>query len=77
MSDWSWLEEDKNGNVVFPSMRAVAVYTNVQGQIVIRQEALEGQESDQIIAIPLDYVQNVIDALITQRESLREELEQQ
>lgn len=47
---WNWNQRE-NDSVVLPSMRAIAVYTNPAGDIVVRQEdPLEGR--DQIVVIP-------------------------
>ena len=48
-------------STVIPSVRAVAVYTNPDGDIVIRQEGYP--EDDQVIVVPRGSVNSLIKAL--------------
>lgn len=54
MSDWKWSGPDATEGVVIPSVQAVAVYTNQDGDIVIRQEGAGHGDTpeDQVIFIP-------------------------
>lgn len=49
-------------NVVVPSQAAIAVYTNVNGEIVIRQQDNDSTE-DRIIVLNPGYVEEIIIAL--------------
>lgn len=49
-------------STVIPSVLAVAVYTNPNGGIVIRQEGYQG-EDDQVVIIPPSSVSVLIEAL--------------
>ena len=48
--------------MVIPSVQAVAVYTNGNGDVVIRQEGWAG-EDDSVIVIPVSLAQQVADAI--------------
>lgn len=61
-SDWSWHGEDGKESTVFPTVSAVAVYTNPAGDIVIRQEGHMG-EDDSVIVIPRVHAGAVISAM--------------
>lgn len=59
--DWHGKRED-GSSVVVPSQAAIAVYTNVNGDIVIRQQDSDATE-DRIIVLNPDHVQKIIIAL--------------
>lgn len=61
-SDWNWHGEDGKESTVFPTVSAVAVYTNPAGDIVIRQEGHMG-EDDSVIVIPRIHAGAVINAM--------------
>lgn len=51
--DFKWGDED----TVIPSVSAVAVYKNPNGDVVIRQE--NSLDDDSVIVIPLCYVESI------------------
>ena len=67
-SDWSWHGEDAKDSTVFPTVSAVAVYTNTAGNIVIRQEGHMG-EDDSVIIIPRVHAGAVISAMQAELEA--------
>ena len=60
--DWNWHSSDAEDSMVIPSVQAVAVYTNGNGDVVIRQEGWAG-EDDSVIVIPVSLAQQVADAI--------------
>ena len=52
-----------NPDLLAPSQPAIAVYQNVWGQVVIREEADWNDEGDPFIRIGLHHVQALIDRL--------------
>lgn len=62
MSDFKWYGQDASESVVIPSVQAVAVYTNPDGEIVIRQQS-SSQDDDHFIAIPRSQVKALIKAI--------------
>lgn len=62
MSNWDW--SDKSDLVIEP-VRAIAVYENQAGQIVIRQEGING-EQDSIIVFPARYGETMANAIIAE-----------
>lgn len=65
--DWKWGDDSTKECTVFPTVSAVAVYTNPHGNIVIRQEGYAG-EDDSVIIIPRSHVASVIRALQAESE---------
>ena len=63
MGDWDWSSEDAKESLVVEPVRAIAVYQNNNGHIVIRQEAGDLTEEDQIIVFPPEKAQSLIDAI--------------
>lgn len=61
-SDWNWYEQKPE--IVFPSVQAVAVYQNPDGDVVIRQQGEMG-EDDSVVIIPARNVDAVIAAIKT------------
>lgn len=59
---WKWYDEDGKALTVFPTVSAIAVYTNPDGDIVIRQEGQSG-EDDSVIVIPRIHAGAVTSAL--------------
>lgn len=57
--EFNWSDRD---SIVVRSVDAIAVYTNPDGEVVIRQQSRMGEE-DQFIVIPLERVQDLIAAL--------------
>ena len=49
--------------VVFKSVQGVAVYSNPDGDIVIRQQASPLDDEDQVVIIPSDRVETLIFAI--------------
>jgi hypothetical protein len=49
-NDWDWNPE-KQKSIVVQQVDAIAIYTNVRGEIVIRQQGFGG-EVDAIVAFP-------------------------
>lgn len=63
---WTWYGEDADKEaVVVPSVQAIAVYTNPDGDIVIRQQDPMGQD-DAVVVIPRAMVGRVVKALRTE-----------
>ena len=65
MNDWSWSEEDGKSSTVVRSVQAVAVYTNPDGDIVIRQQGEFGGD-DSVIIIPTQVASAVSKAIMTE-----------
>ena len=61
MTDFKWIEDIDN--VVFKSVQGVAVYSNPDGDIVIRQQAGPMDDEDQIVIVPRDRVETLIFAI--------------
>jgi len=61
-NDWKWHEQDAKESIVVPSVQAVAVYANTDGDIVIRQQNPMGEE-DAVIVVPRSSVGAIIKAL--------------
>lgn len=61
MSETTWTWESSE-DVIIPSVRAVAVYTNANGDVVIRQEDGMGDE-DAYIVLPKSMVEKVARAI--------------
>lgn len=57
--DWDWNDPTR---VALPAVAAVAVYTNQQGEIVIRQQSLYGEE-DSVIIVPRKSISALVKAL--------------
>jgi hypothetical protein len=62
MADFDWHSEDTEQEVVFPSVQAVAVYQNKDGDIVIRQQGSMG-EDDSVIIVPQIHADVLIKAI--------------
>jgi len=60
--DWDWSLKESAGDIVVPSVDAIAVYQNQQQDVVIRQQNSLG-EDDHVIIIPKSNVRAVIKAL--------------
>ena len=60
--EFDWLSDDDKESVVVPSVQAVAVYNNGQGDVVIRQQDGMGNE-DQVIIIPRSNAKAVAKAI--------------
>jgi hypothetical protein len=61
-SDWDWNGSDEKNSTVIRPVEAVAVYTNVAGDLVIRQQNAMGEE-DSLIVLPLAAAPAVIAAI--------------
>lgn len=57
--DFSW----NDGSIVIKPQRAIAVYANPAGNLIIRQEAYDTTEDDPFIVISREHVAAVIAAL--------------
>lgn len=64
MADWDWNSASARESLVLPRVDALAIYANNNGEIVLRQQGMDGQE-DSIIIIPKSQAQEVIDAMST------------
>lgn len=60
--DWNWTSEEAKEALVVKQVRAIAIYTNVNGDIVLRQESHLGEE-DTIICFPPSVADAVISAI--------------
>jgi len=61
MTDFKWNEDIDN--VVFKSVQGVAVYSNPDGDIVIRQQGGPLDDDDHIVIVPSDRVEALIFAI--------------
>ena len=61
-NDFKWHDAESKESVVVPSVDAIAVYSNPDGDVVIRQESRMGEE-DSVIVIPRSMIEHVIGAL--------------
>jgi hypothetical protein len=62
--DFNWYDDEANDCIAIRSMRAVAVYVNTAGDIVIRQEAGNGGEDDMVV-VPVSFIPALTDAINT------------
>ncbi|CAB3846373.1 hypothetical protein LMG3482_01891 [Achromobacter deleyi] len=60
--NWDWYSDEMRQSVVIPQVDAVAVYTNPNGDLVIRQRQPLG-EDDHVIIVPMSYAQSLILAI--------------
>lgn len=58
--DFDWHNEESKEDIIFPTVQAVAVYSNPRGDVVIRQQDSMGND-DSFIVVPRTHV----DALLT------------
>ncbi|MDI9240762.1 hypothetical protein QLQ15_17805 [Lysobacter sp. LF1] len=63
--EFHWSRED--GSIVFHSTRAIAVYTNVNGDVVIRQETADERDDDALVIVPPMHLSALINALLSER----------
>lgn len=63
MKDWDWNSDEAKDSMAVESVRGVAVYTNAQDQVVIRQEAFGLGDEDQVIVLPRAAIEALILAL--------------
>jgi hypothetical protein len=65
MADWTWHDPDSKESIVIPSVQAIAVYTNPQGEVVIRQEGTGNGDlpDDAFVVIPRGAVGAIVKAL--------------
>lgn len=62
MADWDWNSTSARESLVLPRVDALAIYANANGEIVLRQQGMDGND-DSIIIIPKTQAQQVIDAI--------------
>jgi hypothetical protein len=62
MADWDWNSSSARESLVLPRVDALAIYANNNGEIVLRQQGMDGHD-DSIIIIPKSQAQEVIDAI--------------
>jgi hypothetical protein len=62
MADWDWNSASSRESLVLPRVDALAIYSNTNGEIVLRQQGMDGNE-DSIIIIPKSQAQEVITAI--------------
>jgi hypothetical protein len=60
-NDWDWNPE-KQKSIVVQQVDAIAVYVNVRGEVVIRQQGPQGEE-DAVISFPKSYAAVIIAAI--------------
>jgi hypothetical protein len=58
VAEYDW--ENSTDDLVFPAMAAVAVYLNVDGDLVIRQQRDQYEDEDSVVIIPRDRVPALI-----------------
>jgi hypothetical protein len=73
MADFDWSKEKES--IVVRSVEAVAVYSNPNGDLVIRQQGGPLDEDDIWVVIPLERVDAVIDAMKDAAVEVRAETE--
>lgn len=61
-SDWNWGGQEETQCTVVPRVQAIAVYTNHDGEIVIRQEDAT-EHGDALVILPTSAVGDLILAL--------------
>lgn len=59
MADWNWHGEDEKSSTVVKPVSAIAVYRNVNDEIVIRQQSPLGDE-DAIVVVPPEHANALI-----------------
>lgn len=59
---WNWYGDEEKESTIVKSVQAIAVYSNQDGEIVIRQQDSLGDE-DGYIVIPKLYVPALIESL--------------
>ena len=59
-NSFDWTDAD---DVIIPAVSAVAVYLNVDNDIVIRQNPYPWQDEDALIIIPKTHIRRLIDKL--------------
>jgi hypothetical protein len=64
---WDWV--DDRGDVIVPSQPAIALYWNVRGNLMLRQEGMLGDEEDQFIAVQPRNLPVLIERLQTEYDS--------
>lgn len=70
MTNDFWKDAEKDGDVLFPTSFAVAVYLNDKGAIVIRQQGLDPLgDDDAAVVVPSLF----LDALVRSLNNLRVE----
>lgn len=57
-----WYSEENKETIVVPSVAAIAVYSNKDGDVVLRQQDPMSDE-DSVIIIPKMFVQQVLQAI--------------
>lgn len=62
MSDWNWNGDEEKTSQVIPRVNALAVYSNANGDVVIRQQGDMG-EDDHVIIFPANHADTVIAAI--------------
>lgn len=62
---WNWTDAREEGIVAFPSVDAVAVYRNGDGDVVIRQQSRMG-EDDSFVVIPDSHIADLVMCLQNQ-----------
>ncbi len=62
MNDF-WKEAEESGEVLFPTVQAVAVFRNQRGDISIVQQKGVLEDSDHLIEIPMQHVPALIQKL--------------
>ncbi len=60
-SEFDWYISD---DVIVPEQRAIAIYTNEDGAVVIRQEGLYGPDEDQVIWFEPRCARTIADAIL-------------
>lgn len=63
--DWIWTGASESESTVIQSVRAVAVYTNPAGDIVIRQEGSGHGDNpgDDVVVVPRSFINQLVKAI--------------
>ena len=61
--EFNWYDSECQADIVFPSTQGVAVYTNPNDMVVIRQQAGPTDDEDSFIIIGKQNVEAIISAL--------------
>lgn len=63
--DWDWYSDDCKESTVVPAVQAIAVYTNNNGDVVLRQQDSMGGE-DSLIIVPQSYARTIAQSILSQ-----------
>ena len=62
-ADWNWYGEEEADSIIVKPVEPIAVYTNPDGDIVIRQRSMLDDQTDQVVVVPKHAAAAVIEAI--------------